>query len=406
VGHNANKALFVKVYELYEANPKKAIYLKSIIRYFPSEMIASATTTMMTAIKEHFVTDDDRLVLIKELGMTLLRSPPKKNQNKLDFINFGWECMNKATKPELYMDCAIVLVEFAIKNLNQNSVNLFIKEIFRKFQDFALSTSSDDQLFKKLEYLLVKVMTTAQDFSELIGFENLLGLLNYFPLNVKNKLCEMMLNFFVEHHPRLQDGFLIHSVFQIAKTLHDKIDSMSTDEEIKRISHTISRIVKKIDFGRDLDKTLNVLTTARGFFINLDEVTETLIGQVCCLAARAHSFVKGKHNQKTKSFIKACIAYSHITIPTLESTEKQLKYFLLTAEVAMLNGLIGETDSLTKAILSTIDENFDQKKAAATGDVLLRLIGFLVVVPSNPETAYFQIIEGVLTLLKNKDWGA
>jgi hypothetical protein len=69
----------------------------------------------------------------------------------------------------------------------------------------------------------------------------------------------------------------IHSVFQIAKTLHDKIDAMSTDEEIKRISKTVSRIVRKIDFGRDLDKTLNVLTTARGLFINLDEVTETLI---------------------------------------------------------------------------------------------------------------------------------
>ena len=66
-----------------------------------------------------------------------------------------------------------------------------------------MSTSSDDALFEKLEYLLVKVMTTAQDFSELIGFENLLGLLNYFPVSVKNKLCEMMLNFFVEHHPKL-----------------------------------------------------------------------------------------------------------------------------------------------------------------------------------------------------------
>jgi hypothetical protein len=80
---------------------------------------------------------------------------------------------------------------------------MFIKEIFRKFQDFALSTTSDDALFEKLEYLLVKVMTTAQDFSELIGFENLLGLLNYFPVQVKNKLCEMMLNFFVENHPKL-----------------------------------------------------------------------------------------------------------------------------------------------------------------------------------------------------------
>jgi len=51
--------------------------------------------------------------------------------------------------------------------------------------------------------------------------------------------------------------------------------------------------------------------------------------------------------------------------------EKQLKYFLMTAEVAMLNGLIGETDSLVKAILATIDENFDQKKVPAIGDTVL-----------------------------------
>jgi hypothetical protein len=81
-------------------------------------MIASATTTMVSAIKDHYPSDDDKLPLIKELALTLLRSPPKKNQSKLEFINFGWECMNKSSKPDIYMDCAIVLVEFAIKNLN------------------------------------------------------------------------------------------------------------------------------------------------------------------------------------------------------------------------------------------------------------------------------------------------
>lgn len=63
---------------------------------------------------------------------------------------------------------------------------MFIKEIFKRFQDFALSMTSNDALFKKLEFLLVKVMMTSSDFSELIGFENLLSLLNYFPTNMKN----------------------------------------------------------------------------------------------------------------------------------------------------------------------------------------------------------------------------
>mmetsp|Transcript_86811 Transcript_86811/g.119534 ORF Transcript_86811/g.119534 Transcript_86811/m.119534 type:complete len:132 (-) Transcript_86811:1026-1421(-) len=131
---------------------------------------------------------------------------------------------------------------------------MFIKEIFKRFQDFALSMTSNDALFKKLEFLLVKVMMTSSDFSELIGFENLLSLLNYFPTNMKNQLCEMMLCFFSENSDKLDDGFLIHSILQVAKTLHDKIDAMSEEAEINRVSKIICGIVKKIDYGKDLDK--------------------------------------------------------------------------------------------------------------------------------------------------------
>ena len=180
---------------------------------------------------------------------------------------------------------------------------------------------------------------------------------------------------------------------------------MSSEEEIKRISKTVCKIITKIDFGKDLDKTLNVFTTARGLFINLDDVTETLITSTIALAARAHSLVKTKHNNKTISFVKACIAYSHITIPTLESTEKQIQYFLLTAEVALLNGLIGETDSLLKGVLATIDENFDPKRVSFYSDILLNMLGFLVIVPSNPETSFFQLVEGIMSLMKNHEWG-
>jgi hypothetical protein len=59
--------------------------------------------------------------------------------------------------------------------------------------------------------------------------------------------------------------------------------------------------------------------------------------------------------------VKACIAYSHITIPTLENVDKQMKLFLLTAQASLMNGLIGETDSLLKGILATMDENFSEE---------------------------------------------
>lgn len=79
VGHNAGKQTFIKVFDLYEKNEKKPIYLKSIVNYFPSELIASATTTLIMCIKDHYSNTDEKLMLIKEMGLALLRSPPKKN---------------------------------------------------------------------------------------------------------------------------------------------------------------------------------------------------------------------------------------------------------------------------------------------------------------------------------------
>jgi len=127
---------------------------------------------------------------------------------------------------------------------------------------------------------------------------------------------------------------------------------------------------------------------------------------VLLIANKAHKITNGKHNNKTQTFVKACIAFCHITIPTLDDEEKQIKLFLLTAQASLLNGLIGETDSLLKAILAGMDEKFTSDASKITkigkkveveyvenlykmGELLQSILGFLVVVPSNPENEFF-----------------
>ena len=55
--------------------------------------------------------------------------------------------------------------------------------------------------------------------------------------------------------------------------------------------------------------------------------------------------------------------------------------------MALLNGLIGETDSLMKAMLATLDENFSGEYAnlEMITDSVLGALGFLVIVPCNPD---------------------
>lgn len=94
----------------------------------------------------------------------------------------------------------------------------------------------------------------------------------------------------------------------------------------------------------------------------------------------------------------------------------------MTAHASLLNGNIGETESLLRAILATMDDHFTREAKNVTstgkkieteyadglkkmGEVLQSILGFLVVVPSNPENAYFQIVEGILNFLKKEEWG-
>lgn len=102
-----------------------------------------------------------------------------------------------------------------------------------------------------------------------------------------------MMIFIGQKDAKMNDGFMIHAVLQVAKTLHDRIDFETEEFEVKRVSNMIIAILSKVDHGRDLDKTLSVFTEARGLFINLDKVNIALIQYVLNLAIKCNCLVKG-----------------------------------------------------------------------------------------------------------------
>ena len=62
-----------------------------------------------------------------------------------------------------------------------------------------------------------------------------------------------------------------------------------------------------------------------------------------------------------------------------------------------MNGLIGETDSLLKGMIATIDENFNSSFAylESTTQTVLSALGGMVIMPCNPDDeSFFQISEG------------
>ena len=301
-GQNATEKMFRKAIKMYNKNTKKSIYLSSILLHFPPDFTCKFAEDIMEEIKKFEL--NDRINLLGSLGNALIRSKPRRSAMKLQYLNYSWDQLIQTTDSLLFMKVSIVLAEFAIKNMRSESVNTFISEIFKKFRDY-VKVGEDEELYQCLEELIMIIMKTAKDFSEIIGLENFMSLLNYFSSGIKLRLCEIMIDYYLKQDDVFKDSYNMHTVLTIAKVLHDKIDSMSDLNEIDRISDKICTLIKKIDFGRDLEKMLKVFTDARGMFVNLDEVTQYLIYGVLRLAVQANKITKGKHNKKTLAFVKA-----------------------------------------------------------------------------------------------------
>lgn len=110
--------------------------------------------------------------------------------------------------------------------------------------------------------------------------------------------------------------------------------ALTVEDERRQISQLINVFIHKVYFGRDLEQQLSFYVEARGTFSNLDAVYVTLVHAACKLATRNRS--------KSTGFVKACIAYCFITIPSIGAVQQQMDLYLLCCQLALQHLCLGQ----------------------------------------------------------------
>ncbi|XP_028069440.1 UPF0505 protein isoform X3 [Camellia sinensis] len=202
------------------------------------------------------------------------------------------------------------------------------------------------------------------------------------------------------------DPTIIQFIFEVSQSLHDGIDySNMRDDDNQQRARLISRFVNMVDYGMEVERQLAFLVECRGAFRSINELKETLVHSSNCLAVKAM-----KDGQKHLSFVKSCIAYSEVTIPSVPSRVRQFILYLETAEIALLGGLVSHSDGLLDSAiicLQTLDL-MDGSRLPNEVDGILSLIrklcSLLVLVPGNPERGVTYIPRCMLTLINSQSW--
>uniref|UniRef100_A0A8C5CSB9 VPS35 endosomal protein-sorting factor-like n=1 Tax=Gadus morhua TaxID=8049 RepID=A0A8C5CSB9_GADMO len=312
--------------------------------------------------------------------------------------------------PDDYIHCAEIWVEFTCRHFTKREVNTVLADIIKHLTP----DRAFEDAYPLLQSVIQKILTYFHDFSVLFSMERFLPFLDMFQKDgVRVAVCRTIMEVFIKHQLEpTRDPVILNALLHVCKAMHDSVNAMTLEDEKRSLSLLISGFIRMVWFGRDFEQQLSFCVEARATFCNLEPLLVQLIHTVNQLAMETRRMMRGNHSRKTAAFVRACAAYSFITIPSLSSIFCRLSLYLLSGQVALANQCLSQADAFFKAAVSLLPEvprtiSVEGKSRSSESlllDFINNFFAMLLVVPDHPEHGVLYLVRGVLNMVQDYTW--
>ncbi|CAH1794199.1 unnamed protein product [Owenia fusiformis] len=348
-------------------------------------------------------------LLYRSLGTCLVMADPPE-EHRLQILNDVWKVVMKLSNPSDYMSCTEVWIEFVVKHFSKKEFNTILGDIIKHLTP---DRAFEDH-YPQLQSVVSKLLSHMHNFSVLFGLDKFLPLIDMFQRDsVKVEVCKNIMEAFVKFQLQpTNDPVILNALMFICRTMHDSVNALTLEDEVRQIGQLIIGFIKNISFNRDFEQQLSFYVEARAAFSNIDIVLIYLVQSVNKLAMQTRTVVKGNHNRKTSAFVRACAAYCFITIPSLHGVFARLNLYLLSGQTAILNQCLSQGDSFMKAAISLVAEvpktlELDGKVRSTEPfliEFLNNFLATLLIVPDSPDQGVLYLLRGLLNVIQDYTW--
>ncbi|KAG1676021.1 UPF0505 protein C16orf62 [Nymphon striatum] len=391
LSHQAPESLLIDILDKCKHKVNSTLLLNSIMTAFKPEYVARRALLFVSLMKESDESGFPRHILFRTLGLCLVVADPIEEE-KLQILNEVWKVVTK------------------LKNPAKKEVNTFLSDIIKH----VTPDRAFEKHYQQLYSIVDKILSHIHDFAILFSMDRFLPFIDLFQKeSIKVDVCKMITDAYSRHQQETtNDAVITNAVMFICKVMHDSVSALTVDDEKRQISNLIIAFIRSVSFGRDLEQQLSFYVECRACFTNLEPVIAFLVQSVNTLAMETRKVVKGHHTRKTSSFVKACVAYCYITIPSLTETFTRLQLYLVSGQVALLNQCLAQSDAFFRAAIGLIAEvpktlEIEGKIRSSEPMILNYINNFLstlLIVPDHPEEGVLYLIRGLLNVLHNYTW--
>uniref|UniRef100_A0A8C2U9G0 VPS35 endosomal protein-sorting factor-like n=1 Tax=Coturnix japonica TaxID=93934 RepID=A0A8C2U9G0_COTJA len=382
IAYRAPEVLLTEMMERCKKLGNNALLLNSVMSAFRAEFIAARSMDFIGMIKECDESGFPKHLLFRSLGLNLALADPPENDH-LQILNEAWKVITKLKNPQDYINCAEVWVEYTCRHFTKREVNTVLADVIKHMTP----DRAFEDAYPQLQSIIQKVITYINDFSLLFSVEKFLPFLDMFQKeSVRVEVCKCIMESF--------------------------INALTLEDEKRLLATLINGFIKMVSFGRDFEQQLSFYVEARSMFCNLEPVLVQLIHSVNQLAMETRKVMRGNHSRKTAAFVRACVAFCFITIPSLSSIFTRLNLYLHSGQVALANQCLSQADAFFKAAVSLVPEvpkmiSVDGKMRPSDAfllEFLCNLFSTLLVVPDHPEQGVLFLVRGLLNVIQDYTW--
>ncbi|KAB2096057.1 hypothetical protein ES319_A01G083400v1 [Gossypium barbadense] len=384
--------------ELFGGSPCVSIVLHHLLKQLPIDIVSFHAVDILHLIKCSNDNSYDQCLNYRLVGLRL--------SEQISQIGSVEAVVNEVIQvvSEYGLDEYLKVVDAYLDIVLQNQMDGHLKTILEGISKLASDKVLAEDELASLQSILVKLLSHFKDLEHVFSLNHFLQILDTMHGNSRG-IVNMHILDMATRNGYVHDPTTIQLLFEISQALHSDTDlvNMKNDDNQQQ-ARLISRFVRMVDHGVEYERHLAFLMECRGALGSIVELKEILVHSSNCLATKAL-----KDGKKHTAFVKTCMAFSEITIPSIPGHIKQLNLYLGTAEVALLGGLVSHSDGLIDSAINCLQSS-DWMEGSRTLDSdgmlssIRKLCSLLIMVPGNPEVGILHIPKSILLIIHSRSW--
>ncbi|KAK6946976.1 Vacuolar protein sorting-associated protein 35 [Dillenia turbinata] len=379
--------------------PYISILLHHLLKQLPAEIVSSNAVAILQLIECSKDCSYDQHLNYRLLGFRLF-----EKSCQIDVVNAVVEKIMQVVTEYSGLNQYLMVVDAYVDIIIQNQMDSYPGKILEDILKRSGEKGAGENESACLQSILMKLLSHFNNLESILALNHFLEVLDMLDASPRGVVNTNILSIATRNY--ICDPTATQFLFEISQSLHDGIEFPNVkDVDFQQQARLISRFVQMVDYGPEVERHLTFLVDCRGAFGTTNEIKETLVHSSNYLAIKAM-----RDGKKQTGFVKSCLAFSEVTIPSVSASAKQLNLYLETAEVALLGGLVSHSYGLLDSAFSCLQSSDTPDGTKQSTDVeglvliLQKICGLLVMVPGNPDLGSTYLPKAMISIVSSYSW--